>query len=82
MVQETFVSSAFSRYDVTAGEGDDLVRIARLLETAGASRKLSAELLDIQSIYQDQEGREFSELHGTSCGDTEGGDAMDCTNIN
>ena len=64
-------------YDVTAGEGDDLVRIARPLETAGASRKLSEELLDIQPIYQDQEGRKPSELHRTSHGGTEGGITRD-----
>ena len=63
--------------DVTAGEGADLVRIARPLETAGASRKLSEELLNIQPVYQDQEGRETSELHGTSLGDTKGSDVVD-----
>ena len=60
-------------YDVTAGEGGDLVRIARPLETAGAARKLSEELLNIQSIYQDQEGRESSGLQGTSPVDTKSG---------
>ena len=67
--------------DVTAGEGADLVNIARPLETAGgqdsiisvmgAERKLSEELLDIQPICQDQEGRKGSELHGRSTGDEE-----------
>lgn len=57
---------------VTAGEGRDLVRIARPLETAGASRKLSEELLNIQPIFQDQEGGESAELHGTSATDTGG----------
>ena len=52
--------------DVTAGEGADLVRIARPLETAGASRKLSEALLNIQPIYQDQEGQRSAELGGTA----------------
>ena len=69
-------------YNVTAGEGSDLVRIARPLETAGASRKLSEALLDIQPIYQDQEGRESWGLHGTSYGGTEGGDVMGSANMN
>ena len=44
--------------DVTPGRGQDLVRIARPLETAGADRKLSEELMDIQPIIhgQGQEG--------------------------
>ena len=37
-------------FDVTAGEGKDLVRIARPLETAEAERKLSEELMNIQPI--------------------------------
>ena len=64
-------------YDVTAGEGGDLVRIARPLETAGGARKLSEELLNIQPIYQDEEGRVPSKLHGTSPGGTKGGDVLD-----
>ena len=47
-------------YDVTTGEGGDLVRIARPLETAGGARQLSEELLNIQPIYQDEEGRDPS----------------------
>ena len=43
-------------FDVTAGEGKDLVRIARPLETAGAERKLSEELMNIQPIIADREG--------------------------
>ena len=43
-------------FDVTAGEGQDLVRIARPLETAGAERKLSEELMDIQPIIAGREG--------------------------
>ena len=43
-------------FDVTAGEGKDLVRIARPLETAGAERKLSEELMDIQPIIVGREG--------------------------
>ena len=53
-------------FDVTAGEGEDLVRIARPLETAGAERKLSEELLDIQPIYHDQEGVQASMAQRTS----------------
>ena len=37
-------------FNVTAGEGKDLVRIARPLETAGAERKLSEELMNIQPM--------------------------------
>lgn len=43
-------------FDVTAREGTDLVRIARPLETAGAERRLSEELMDIQPIIAGQEG--------------------------
>ena len=64
-------------YDVTAGEGGDLVQIARSLETAGDERKLSEELLNIQPIYKDEEGRDSSKLHGTSPGCTKGGDVLD-----
>ena len=43
---------------VTAKEGGDLVRIARLLETVGAERKLNAELFGIEPIISDgTEGR-------------------------
>ena len=43
-------------FDVTPREGMNLVRIARPLETAGADRKLSEELLDIQPIFRAREG--------------------------
>ena len=43
-------------FDVTAGEGKDLVRIARPLVTEGAERKLSEELWNIQPIIQRKEG--------------------------
>ena len=45
---------------VTAKEGCDLVRIARPLETAGAERKLSEELLDVQPIISDGNGQSIS----------------------
>lgn len=53
-------------YGVTAGEEGDLVRIARPLETAGASRKLSEALMNIHPIYQDREGMRRSQLRGAS----------------
>ena len=43
-------------FSMTAGEGKDLVRIARPLETAGAERNLSEELMNIQPIIADSEG--------------------------
>ena len=41
-------------FDVTAGEGKDLVRIARPLVTDGEERRLSEELMDIQPIIRGQ----------------------------
>ena len=38
---------------------------------------VSEDLLDIRLIYQDREGRESSEMHGTSPGGTKGGDIND-----
>ena len=57
-------------FDVTAGEGKDLVRIARPLETAGAERKLSEELMDIQPIIVGLEGSRSTQI--TSSGTGEG----------
>ena len=42
---------------VTAKEGCDLVRIARALETAGAERRLSEELLDVQPMISGGNGQ-------------------------
>ena len=43
--------------NVTAKEGCDLVRIARPLETSGAERRLSEELLDVQPTISDGNGQ-------------------------
>ena len=43
-------------FDVAAGEGKDLVRIALPLETAGAERELIEELMDIQPIIVGGDG--------------------------
>lgn len=42
---------------ITAKEGSDLVRIARPLETEGAERKVSEELLGIEPIISDGNGQ-------------------------
>ena len=56
-------------YGVTPRAGADLVRIARPLETARASRILSEALMDIQPIVRDEEGRKCSVLNTTSPGE-------------
>ena len=56
-------------YKVTPKEGSDLVRIARPLETAGAERKLSEELLGIEPIISDgNEGTKQTNAIGTKSG--------------